>query len=180
MFEHDPTDRVLVVEYDPLWPTVYQEEAKVISHALDHDFVEMHHIGSTSVPGLCAKPIIDILVAVTRFRPVEEYSRRLAPLGYRYVSHEDDAIRLFFHKRPVRTHHLHIVEHGSWEYQRHLIFRDYLRTHAVVAQEYGRLKRELADRFTNDRATYTASKTSFIADVVAMAIRGNAVLLAST
>jgi len=171
MSEQKSNDDVVIVDYDPLWPAAYRFEATLIAHALADVYVEMHHVGSTSIPGLGAKPTIDILVVVAQFAPVEEYIRRLTPIGYQHVSHEDDAIRLFFRKGMAHSHHLHIVEHGAWEYRRHLLFRDYLRTHPETAQEYERLKRQLADQFGEERARYTASKADFIRSVIATAAR---------
>jgi len=169
MSKSNPDDDVVVVDYDQHWPKAYQEEAERISLVLDHTFTEIHHIGSTSVPGLSAKPTIDILVVVLHFAPVEEYIRRLEPLGYQHVSHKDDAIRLFFCKGTAHAYHLHIVERGSWEHRRHLLFRDYLRAHPETAQVYGELKQELADRFATDRPSYTKNKTTFVKAVTAIA-----------
>ena len=175
MPETKSNDDVVIVEYDPRWPAAYQAEAALIAQTLGHNHIEMHHVGSTAVPGLSAKPTIDILVAVAHFAPVEEYDCRLAPIGYQHVSHENDAVRLFFRKGAAHSHHLHIVEHGSWEHCRHLLFRDYLRTHPETAQEYERLKRRLADQFGEDRATYTASKADFIFSVIAAAAQEHSV-----
>ena len=164
------TEAVHIVEYSPNWPTLYEQEKKLIVGVLGHAITDIQHIGSTAVPGLGAKPIIDILVAAHKRGPVEEYSGRLRPIGYRHQSHEDDAKRLFFQKGTPRTHHLHIVEYDSWEYRRHILFRDCLRTHPETAQRYEKLKRELAIKFASDREDYTESKSEFIESVVDRAI----------
>ena len=175
MSERKSNDEVVIVEYDPRWPAAYRSEAALISQALAYSYVEMHHVGSTAVPGLSAKPTIDILVAVAQFARVQEYVRRLAPIGYQHVSHEEDAVRLFFRKGVAHSHHLHIVEYDGWEYRRHLLFRDHLRTHPETAQEYERLKQRLADQFSEARATYTASKANFVRSVIAAAAREHSI-----
>lgn len=173
MAQYEPLDNVVIVEYDPHWPEAYREEAERIAEVLEHDFVDIQHVGSSAVPGLAAKPVIDVMVAVEHFKSIEEYSRRLAPLGYQHMTHPAEAVRIFFRKGLPRTHHLHIVEYGTREYRRHLLFRDYLRRHPEAAQAYEQLKRELADRFATDRPTYTESKTDFIRSVVALALAEN-------
>lgn len=169
MSNNNQDERVVIVDYDHRWPTAFEQEKALLAQALDHNFVEIHHIGSTSVPGLAAKPTIDILVVVPRFAPMDEYRRRLEPLGYSHMSHPNDAIRLFFYKGPKRTHHLHIVEYGTWEHRRFLLFRDYLRTHPDIAQEYERIKRRLASKFAENRPRYTEGKRGFVRSITAMA-----------
>ncbi len=169
MSESGASDDVVIVDYDHRWPTAYEQEKALICQTLGDVILDIQHVGSTAVPGLCAKPVIDILVAVARFDAVEEYSRRLSPLGYQHVSHPDDAVRLFFRKGMPRTHHLHIVEYGTEEHRRHLLFRDYLHAHGDAAREYETLKRELASKFAANRPLYTESKTDFIRSVVVLA-----------
>ena len=153
-------------DYDPNWPRLYEQESDRILDALGERVVEIAHVGSTSVPGLRAKPIIDILVAVALFEPVSVYCRLLAPLGYAHHSHEADDERLFFWKGTPRTHHLHIVEYATWEHQRHLLFRDYLRAHPEIARWYENVKRELAIAFQGNRPAYTKGKTAFIKSIM--------------
>ena len=164
-------DEVVITEYDSRWPAAYEREKALICQALGDLILDIQHVGSTAVPGLVAKPVIDILVAVAHFEAVEGYARRLSPLGYQHISHPDDAVRLFFRKGTPRTHHLHIVEYGTAEHRRHLLFRDYLRLHGDTARAYARLKWELASRFAANRPMYTESKTDFVHSVVAMAER---------
>jgi GrpB-like predicted nucleotidyltransferase (UPF0157 family) len=126
-------------------------------------------MGSTAVPGLSAKPIIDIMLAVQCLGAPETYARPLEPLGYAHHPLPDEPDRLFFRKGRPRTHHLHVVEAGSWTLRRHLLLRDYLRAHPQTAREYERLKCDLAARFKLERAAYTQGKTEFIEAVVAQA-----------
>jgi GrpB-like predicted nucleotidyltransferase (UPF0157 family) len=164
---------VLIVDYDPRWPILYEGEKDLILGAVGLLVVAIEHIGSTAVPGLGAKPIIDIMVAVRRLADAEQCIGPLEGIGYEYVPEYNDIIpeRRYFHKGPAegRTHHLHMVELTSDFWERHLLFRDFLRTHPEEAHRYYELKKELAARFRVDREAYTDAKTSFIESVVAKA-----------
>ena len=170
MDEFNANETFELADYDPNWPRVFERESSLIAEALGDLLIDIHHIGSTAVPGLRSKPIIDILVAVEVFAPVEEYQRRLGPIGYHHHSHEDDAERLFFWKGVPRTHHLHLVEYATWEHQRHLVFRDYLRAHPDIAQWYEQIKQELAVAFKSNRPAYTKGKTAFIKSIMTRAL----------
>ena len=149
---------VIVVAYDPAWAAAYERERVQIAAALGEWARAIEHIGSTAVPGLRAKPVIDILVAVDRLDRVGDYAARLAPLGYMHRSHEDDDVRLFFRKGTPRSHHLHIVRWGGQEHRRHVLFRDVLRAQPDVAQEYAALKDALAARFRDQREVYVVTR----------------------
>jgi len=168
--EFDANEAFEVVPYNPAWARLFEEEAARIEAIMGDEAIEIQHVGSTSVPGLSANPIIDLLLVVESFAPVEEYSRRLEPLGYHWQAHENDSERLFFWKGRPRTHHLHIVEFATWEHQRHVIFRDYLRRYPEVAQEYAKVKRELSNAFAHNRPAYTRGKTAFIKNIMARAV----------
>ena len=96
----------------------------------------------------------------------------MEPLGYEYHDSEEVG-RIFFRKGTPRTHHVHIVERGSWTLRRHLLFRDYLRVHPQTMQQYARLKQELAVRFESDREAYTQAKTEFVESIIALAAAGS-------
>ncbi len=166
MPEYNENESFELSDYDPAWPRMFQAEAPRIAEALGEEVVEIEHVGSTSVPGLRAKPIIDILVAVETFSPLETYKRKLAPIGYTHHPHINDAERLFFWKGVPRTHHLHIVEYATWEHQRHIIFRDYLRAHPEIARLYAQVKEQLAQTFHDNRPAYTRGKTAFISAIM--------------
>jgi GrpB-like predicted nucleotidyltransferase (UPF0157 family) len=170
MADYNPNESFELADYNPEWPVLYQRESELIEAALGDNMIEIQHVGSTSVPGLRAKPIIDILVAVESFEPVEKYCRLLEPLGYHFQTHENDAERLFFWKGLPRTHHLHMVEFATWEHQRHILFRDYLRNHPDIARLYEEIKRELAVAFKTNRPAYTKGKTAFIKSIMARAL----------
>jgi len=161
---------LIVVDYDPQWPILYEEEKDRILGLIGRLVVAIEHIGSTAVPGLGAKPIIDIMVAVHRLADAEECVEPLRSIGYEYVPEYNDVIpeRRYFHKGPAeaRTHHLHVVELASDFWERHLLFRDFLRTHPEEAEQYYDLKKELAAHYRLDREAYTEAKTAFIESVV--------------
>src|SRR5262252_5168828 len=131
-------EQVLIVPYDPIWPDAFAAEANRIRNALGVLALRIDHNGSTSIPRLAAKPIIDIQVSVCNLQPLEAYGDLLQSIGYHHVPHEDDSFCPFFH-RPSdwpHTHHVHVVQAGSVEELRTLAFRDYLRNHDDAAQQY--------------------------------------------
>lgn len=165
---------VVLVEYNPLWPAKFEEEKARILCLIGAWVERVEHIGSTSVPGLGAKPIIDIMVGICSLADAPECIKRLETIGYEYVPGHEAVLpeRRYFHKVAAdntRTHHLHMVETASEFWERHLLFRDYLRSHPETARAYYGLKKELAARFRQDRGAYTDAKTSFIERVVAQA-----------
>jgi GrpB-like predicted nucleotidyltransferase (UPF0157 family) len=164
-----------VVAYDPRWPAAFEAEAVRILHALGPLAVRIDHHGSTAVPGLAAKPIIDIQVSVAALQPLAAYAEPLGAVGYVHAPDPDDSFCPFFH-RPSRwphTHHLHVVQSGGAEERRTLAFRDYLRAHGDVARDYERLKqdlvRQLAPVDRESREAYARAKTDFIERIIALA-----------
>jgi GrpB-like predicted nucleotidyltransferase (UPF0157 family) len=162
--------------YDPNWPSMFEAEAARLRRALGGLALRIDHHGSTAVPGLSAKPIIDIQVSVADLRPLEAFGGALEALGYVHVPHPDDAFCPFFH-RPAgwpHTHHVHVVQAGGEEERRTLAFRDYLRRHDTMARHYERLKQRLMDELNpNDAASreaYALAKTSFVERVIALAL----------
>jgi len=165
-----------IVPYDPAWPHAFEAEAGRIRAALGPLALRIDHNGSTAVPGLAAKPVIDIQVSVAALQPLTAYGEPLQAIGYVHVPHPDDAFCPFFH-RPrhwPHTHHVHVLAAGGEEERRTLAFRDYLREHAAEAREYERLKRDLAYRLaatTHDsREAYARAKTDFIERILAIAL----------
>ena len=166
-----------IVPYDPGWPAAFRAEAIRLRDALGQLALRIEHNGSTSIPGLSAKPIIDIQVSVAGLQPIAAYGEGLQTLGYVHVPHPDDSFCPFFH-RPRRwphSHHVHVVEAGGAEERRTLAFRDYLRDHPAVAREYEHLKLGLARklRAATDEAheAYARGKTDFIERIVAIALQ---------
>jgi GrpB-like predicted nucleotidyltransferase (UPF0157 family) len=162
------TETVEVVPYDPAWPGIYAAERVLVLAAVGPRFVALEHMGSTSIPGLPAKPIIDMMAAIPSLHDGVALTALLATLGYQHIE-TSMPNRLFLRRHdPERGYvfHLHIVEHATWEERNERLLRDYLREHADVAAAYGALKQQLAAQYANDRPAYTKAKTAFIQSVV--------------
>ncbi len=164
---------VIIADYDPQWMTLYEQERERVLAIIGRKVMAIEHIGSTAVPGLGAKPIIDILVGVRCLADADECIEPLQGIGYEYAPEHEAFIpqRRYFRKGPVgaRTYHLHMVEVKSEFWENHLLFRDYLRAHPEVAQKYHELKRELAAKYRFNRPAYTDAKAPFIEAVLAQA-----------
>lgn len=169
-------DEIALVPSDPDWPRRFEAEAARLRTIIPADLlIDIDHIGSTAVPGLPAKPIIDIQATVTDLEAAR--ARLVAPLeaaGYAFWAENPDTDRLFFVRglppaAPRRTHHLHVMEAGHGAL-RHLAFRDYLRGHPDVAGQYAALKQDLARQFRTDREAYTRAKGAFIDTILDLAI----------
>src|SRR5262249_51603990 len=134
------------------------------------------HNGSTSVPGLAAKPVIDIQVSVAELTPMDRYRQPLQSIGYVHVPHADDSFSPYFHKPREwpHTHHVHVVRRGDAEERRTLAFRDYLRAHPAAALEYAQLKSRLAPHFSaatpTSQQAYADAKTEFIERILVLAL----------
>jgi GrpB-like predicted nucleotidyltransferase (UPF0157 family) len=166
-------DPVIVVEYDPDWPMLFQSLRTRISDALGALAAAIEHVGSTAVPGLAAKPIIDIDVLLTSETMLPAAIERLAALGYVHRGTLGIPEREAFATPPNDPpHHLYVCPRGSPEFRRHIAFRDYLRTHPSDAKAYGDLKFALAKRFRNDRVAYNAAKTGMVTELTKRAIAG--------
>lgn len=155
---------IRIVPYDPAWPERFEWERAALNDTIG-EWVDggVHHVGSTAVRGLPAKPVIDILVGVKSLEESRACFERLGGLGYLYVPYRGEEMHWFCKPDPSRrTHHLHLIPTGSPRFCDELAFRDYLRAHHDVAEAYGALKRRLAEEFTNDREAYTEGKTEFI------------------
>jgi gamma-glutamyl-gamma-aminobutyrate hydrolase PuuD/GrpB-like predicted nucleotidyltransferase (UPF0157 family) len=168
------THEYRIVEYDPEWPAMFESEAAEIGTALGDLAVRIDHVGSTSVPGLAAKPVIDVQVSVMSLTPRAPIVDALVGLGYRHqidpIEAEHEYFSLGYEPDTPRKVHIHVCEVGSaWE-RRHLAFRDFLRSHDDAAATYGSLKRRLAKEHPRDVYTYTDGKTSFITEIEGRAL----------
>lgn len=167
-------DEVRLVAYDPRWPKLFAMEKMRLRQALPVGLVAaIEHFGSTAVPGLDAKPVIDILVAVRSLTEARAAALRpMEALEYAFWADNPRHDRLFFVRglppAPVRTHHVHMTEQGGDLWAR-LRFRDYLRAHSDEAARYAALKHALATRHRDDREAYTAGKSAFIDDIMVRA-----------
>ena len=147
---------IVLAEYDPHWPALFEAEAARIQQQLGDLARRIEHVGSTAIPGMTAKPVIDIQVSVTSLQPIGVYEERLGSLGYAHL-----------------THHVHLCEAGGALEARHIRFRDYLRMHADAAAEYVRLKQTLAALHHGEthesRERYSLGKTEFVERVLQLA-----------
>lgn len=156
---------VRVVDYDPRWPLLYAQEAARIREILGDNLWEIHHIGSTSVANLAAKPVIDILAVVRCLQRVDIAA--FEALGYESMGEYGLPGRRFFRKGgQARTHHIHLYARASQgEIRRHLALPAYLRAHPDAALAYGALKRDLAERYCEDIDAYCAGKDAFVKEL---------------
>jgi GrpB-like predicted nucleotidyltransferase (UPF0157 family) len=162
-----PSNFVEIVEHDPTWADRFEAERERLAPVFDGHAVAIEHIGSTSVPGLSAKPIVDILVGVRELELTDEQIAAMEGLGYEYLGEFGLPGRLYFRK-VARLYHVHVVEHGGEHWERQLVFRDALRTDPEERQRYDELKRRLAAE-GHPREVYTDLKTPFIRAVEARA-----------
>jgi GrpB-like predicted nucleotidyltransferase (UPF0157 family) len=166
----EPVD---VIEWSSEWPKQFERYARRLSDAVGSLALAIEHVGSTAVPGLPAKPVIDIDVVLRRDADVAEAVRRLARVGYRHEGDVGIPGREAFAWPPCdQRHHVYVVVVDNAAHAAHLLFRDYLRAHPGTAREYGELKRRLADAHAADRAAYTEGKTRFVERVLAAATSG--------
>jgi GrpB-like predicted nucleotidyltransferase (UPF0157 family) len=158
----DPAVRI--VDYDQAWPALAEAELRRIKDALGGLAVLLEHVGSTAVPGLSAKPIIDLQLSVDAVESPERYVEPLERLGYLFVAAPESPDYHFFAKPPERprTHHLHVCEVASEHEFRHVAVRDFLRTHADEAARYAALKRQLVARHPQDRLAYIEGKDEYV------------------
>ncbi|MCG3140126.1 MAG: hypothetical protein HDKAJFGB_01124 [Anaerolineae bacterium] len=163
------SEPIVVLPYDPQWAVQFKAEREMILSAFDELRAEVEHIGSTSVVGLAAKPILDLAIIV---ESAEDALRAITPLvrmGYTCFGEAEVAGRVYFDRRAFEPCHIHLYVRGNPEIERHFGFRDYLRAHRDAAQEYAELKYALAEKFRNDRPAYTEAKTPFIREIEARA-----------
>ncbi len=161
---------VTLVPYDLRWPQHF-ERVRHELRTLGRDVLAVHHVGSTAVPGLCAKPLFNVLVSVADLELARTLIPQLERLGYEFRPNHDLEDRLFFRRRAggLRTHHLSLSEPSSPHHVATLAFRDALRADAKLARSYAELKMRLARRFPNDRESYILGKTEFVLEVLAKA-----------
>lgn len=163
---------VVVVDYESEWRALFSEIGARLREELGHIALRIDHIGSTAVPGLAAKPIIDIQISVASFEPLSSYREPLERAGFFHRADNPERTKRFFRERPG-THrtHIHVRRAGSFSEQFALLFRDYLRCHPNRADEYASLKRSLADRFSapEQRQDYVDAKAPFIWETIRVA-----------
>jgi GrpB-like predicted nucleotidyltransferase (UPF0157 family) len=172
------TSKIVIADYDPHWPSMFENEKSRLIESIGQWVLDIQHIGSTSVSGLGAKPVIDIMIGVRKLQETDTHCLiPISGLGYEYIKKYEDQMpyRRYFRKSQAENfleHHIHLVEKGGEFWERHLAFRDYLRANPKAAREYEQLKRKLAPQFI-DGNEYAAAKTDFIKGIEAKALKRN-------
>ncbi|MEM9540459.1 MAG: GrpB family protein [Cyanobacteria bacterium P01_E01_bin.42] len=162
--------RIEICEYDPSWAKAFRDYAFTLQSVLGQLAMSIEHIGSTSVVGLAAKPIIDIDIAISSRLLLQETIAQLAKLNYTHQGNlEIPGREAFIQPQGTKQHHLYVCSVDTPNLHNHLIFRDYLRTHPDTVQEYGNLKKQLVQECGGDRNAYTMAKTEFIESILAKA-----------
>ncbi len=166
------SQHITVVDYNPLWAKKYKEEALLIQDILADNCVAIYHIGSTSVEGLAAKPIIDIMAAVRNLEKVDDAAEAFSKIGYEYLGEFGIAGRRYLRKGgDERTHQIHIFQTEDWNnIGRHLAFRDYMRTHKKERDEYAKIKKVLSKEFPYDIDGYCDGKEEFVRKIEKLAL----------
>ncbi|HYP26748.1 MAG TPA: GrpB family protein [Blastocatellia bacterium] len=160
--------KVEVVPHDPQWRDAFAAEAKHVAVALGENVVAIHHIGSTAIPNIYAKPVIDLLVEVRDIAEVDGQSSAMESLGYEVMGEYGIPGRRYFRKDNqdgLRTHNIHAFEASSAQVERHLAFRDYMIAHPGDAQRYSELKRQLAEEHPQSPDGYMDGKDGFIKEM---------------
>lgn len=162
-----PERLIEIVPYDPDWPKRFAALGNRLRAALGAVALRIDHIGSTSVPGLAAKAVLDVQVSVLTLEPVDPFREPLEGLGFVYRSDNTERTKRYFREPPDRPRtHIHVRRAGSFSEQFPLLFRDYLRTHPDDASAYEKLKRQLAEQFPHDGAAYTEAKVPFFWEAI--------------
>ena len=163
-------DLVYLVPHNPRWKIEFGITKWHFIRIMGDDLLAVYHIGSTAIPSLSAKPILDIAVVIGGFETLMVYVKPLMVQGYEHRPLHDNPDRWLFIKgtRTIRTHHIHVFRYDSPDLADHLFFRDYLITHPAAAARYNKLKMNLASRYAEDRARYTHEKESFIGEILAL------------
>lgn len=166
-----PKGVVKLETYNSKWILEYEKEKAIIENCIRENIIDIEHVGSTSIEGLAAKPIIDIAIGVISILEGYRCIEPLEQIGYVYKGEAGVSGRLFFYKGDIdsTSHHVHIEEIDSINWSNQILFRDYLRLHADIRDEYDELKNKLSQKHANDRETYTLEKSEFILYIIEQA-----------
>lgn len=156
-------EKVIIAPYDPEWPELFRRLGARLRGALGDVALRIDHIGSTSIPGLAAKPIIDVQISVASFDPLDAYRIPLESVGFVWRADNPELTKRYFRESPGdRRTHIHVRRAGSFSEQFPLLFRDYMRTHPEDAERYAALKHMLAEQYAEDRHGYVEAKGPFV------------------
>ncbi|ASN06181.1 GrpB family protein [Virgibacillus necropolis] len=157
--------KIRLTEYDKNWIQMYEDETNSLRNIFEDEIVRFEHFGSTSVPGLKAKPVIDMMCLVLDLQKIDTFNEQMGSLGYDVAGEWGISGRRLFRKGgESRTHHIHVYQVDNPQIERHLVFRDYLRTHPEEVERYGRLKEELTQRY-EDTSFYSKAKKPFVQEM---------------
>lgn len=160
---------VRLVEYDARWPALFAAERQRIREHCGTLALSLEHVGGTSIPGMCGKPVLDIAAGQPRDTSIQDYVAVLTQAGYEHRGERGVPGREFFCRGQPRAYHLHLVEEGGPLWRDYLVFRDYLRAHAEAARQFADLKRVLAARFSQDREAYMNAKSWHVQEILRLA-----------
>lgn len=160
-------NRFVVVPHDPRWAAMFEDERKRLVSALGGVLISVHHIGSTSIPDIYAKPVIDMLAEVSNIEHIDAHSSAMVEKGYEVMGEFGIPGRRYFRKdiAGVRTFQMHAFQIGAPDVARHLAFRDYLIAHADEARDYSELKKQLVFQYNGDPDLYMGGKDGFINEI---------------
>jgi len=166
---------VKLAPYSDKWVQLFEKEKEALIECLGDLIIDIQHVGSTAIEGLEAKPIIDILIGIKKLDEGFQCIEPLKNLGYEFKGSLGKSNRFFFSKgdESCKTHHVHIVEFGDINWENLILFRDYLREHPKVKEEYEKLKKYLSKEYEADREAYTSNKVDFILKIVEQAKKKN-------
>ena len=160
---------VRLVEYDARWPGLFAAEWQRIHDACGTLALRLEHVGGTSIPGMCAKPVLDIAAGRPRYISAEDYVDALRQAGYEHRGERGVPGRQFFCRGQPRAYHVHLVEEGGPLWREYLVLRDHLRAHPKAARQFADLKRALAARFPEDREGYVNAKSAHVQEILRLA-----------
>ena len=161
------SDPIIIAPYDPEWPRLFAELGARLREALGPVALRIDHIGSTAIPGMAAKPVIDVQVSVANFDPLALFRAPLESLGFMHRASNPDLTKRYFRETPGERHtHIHVRRAGSWSEQFALLFRDYIRAHDEDCRWYDAIKRQLAEQYGDDRQGYTNAKTPVLWEIM--------------
>jgi GrpB-like predicted nucleotidyltransferase (UPF0157 family) len=169
------SDIVRLAEYDTRWPALFTAEQQRIREACGDLPLRLEHIGGTSIPGMCAKPILDIAAGRRREIPPHRYIAALQQAGYEHRGERGVPGREYFRRGQPRAYHLHLVEEDGQLWLEYLAFRDYLRSHPDAARHFAECKRDLAARFPRDRDAYLQAKSAHVQEILRLALGSDSV-----
>lgn len=158
-----------IVPYNKNWPKIFQAEKELVSSTLGDNVIDIQHIGSTSIPQMSAKPIIDIAVLLPTLENATKYIPLLKKIGYQFFKERSSVERFFFVKGEPAKYHLSLAQPEKFSYwKRQILFRDYLKSHSDLAKEYEKLKKQLIQQHSDGRQKYSEAKSEFINKIISL------------